>query len=404
MDGMVTWRFNVVMESLPLMLQTALFLLCCALVRYLFTIDDKIAWAVVGFTAIGFLLYSFIFVAAILFYNCPFQTPLALAIRFAVRGPGRKLLNRLKRSGRWLPCTPTKAEEWLGISPRDSYPWDNYGDFNVDDAGGRVEIRTVGPPSLFGEETGRGGNILDSNCIVWLFKMSTDAEVIQVIMRLIPDVVWYAGVQIPPLEKLYDTILECFDQSSEPPLVIPGFRNMAYLSAKALVHIVVQYTFMSIEFDRAVFDSISRRDTQSIGSGHYEGDSDLESALGMIDRVFGPKNTKPMDWHKFSLSVPHHTWMGQVLFYRAWGAIAEGEPLPDDTKGLILHTLRLDSPPSAIVTLCLAMIHLILRIRLQTKDKQVIDGRSVSFAQFSSRIKLTFPPQPKHPLSNHHDI
>ena len=84
MNGMATWRFHLVMESLPLMLQVALLLLGCALSKYLFTIDSLVAWVVVGFTAFGFIFYFVIVVVAALSYDCPFQTPFSLFIRLTV--------------------------------------------------------------------------------------------------------------------------------------------------------------------------------------------------------------------------------------------------------------------------------------------------------------------------------
>jgi len=81
------------------------------------------------------------------------------------------------------------------------------------------------PTPLFNKETDWDGYVLDSNCIAWMFEMSMDTDVIMVIMRFIPEVVWYAGIRTTSLERLYDTVLECFDRSSGRPVVIPKLRN-----------------------------------------------------------------------------------------------------------------------------------------------------------------------------------
>ena len=75
LNGIVTWYFDYVMESLPLMLQAALFLLGCALSRYLWEIDTTVASVILGVTSLGILLYLFIVIAGSVFASCPYQTP-----------------------------------------------------------------------------------------------------------------------------------------------------------------------------------------------------------------------------------------------------------------------------------------------------------------------------------------
>lgn len=70
-----------------------------------------------------------------------------------------------------------------------------------------------------------------------------------------------------------------------------------------------------------------------MGTKHY--DSDLESALGIIDCVIG--DFELMYWQNFP--SPFRT---------------------DDTKEFILHSLRLEPPPALIVTGCLLTIGLVI--------------------------------------------
>ena len=229
------------------------------------------------------------------------------------------------------------------------------------------------PPSLFDKETDWDGYMLDSSCIARMFQMSTDADVSMAIMRFIPEVVWHPGIQTTPLERLYDTALECFDSSSGHPVVVTKRRDKAYLSAKALVHLVIQRKCIGNESDEAVFKPISDRH-QTMGSKHYEGDPDLESILGIIDRVSGIHVPEPMRWDEFSFTVPYHAWMGHILLYRAWDAIRKGQPLPDDTKEFVLYSLRLDPPPpTPIVADCLFIVGLVLGIELRIDDLLVVD-------------------------------
>jgi len=84
MNGMVTWHFDFVMEWLPLMLQAALLLLGYALFNYLFFINKAIAGVQICFTAFDLLFYLLDISAATLSYNCPFQTPASLILRFLI--------------------------------------------------------------------------------------------------------------------------------------------------------------------------------------------------------------------------------------------------------------------------------------------------------------------------------
>ena len=251
------------------------------------------------------------------------------------------------------------------------------GTFDGNAFGDHIELPMANaeqPLPLFNKETDWNGYVLDSNCIAWMFEISMDADVMMAIMRFIPEVVWHAEIRTTPLEKLYDTVLECFDCSSGGhPVVIPKLKNKAYLSAKALLHLAFQRKCIGDESDKAVFRSISNQHP-IMGSKHYEGESDLESTLGIVDRVFG--NFEPMHWQNFVFAIPHHAWMGHILLYRAWDVLKKGEPLPDDIKEFVLYSLRLEPPPpTPIVADCLLIIGLVLGIEVHIDNLLVVDKR-----------------------------
>jgi len=85
LDGFEKWHFHLAIESLPVMLQFALLLLGCALSRYLWTISRTVAGVVVAVTLFGITSYIFLSLAAILYYNCPYQTPPSILARTAIR-------------------------------------------------------------------------------------------------------------------------------------------------------------------------------------------------------------------------------------------------------------------------------------------------------------------------------
>ena len=96
LDGIVTWYFDYVMESLPLMLQFALLLLGCALSRYLWEINTTVASVVLGVTSFGVASYGFFVVAGAASSSCPYQTPGTHILRHILRHVSPLALNALR--------------------------------------------------------------------------------------------------------------------------------------------------------------------------------------------------------------------------------------------------------------------------------------------------------------------
>ena len=84
LSGIVTWYFDHVMESLPLMLQIALLLLGGALSNYLWGIDVTTASVVLGVTSLGAISYLFVVFAGTVSVSCPYQTPGARILRYTI--------------------------------------------------------------------------------------------------------------------------------------------------------------------------------------------------------------------------------------------------------------------------------------------------------------------------------
>ena len=88
LDGIVSWYFDHVLESLPLMLQGALLLLGCALSRYFWDINTTVASVVLGVTSLGVFFYLFIVVEGTASPSFPYQTPVAHILRHTPHIPG----------------------------------------------------------------------------------------------------------------------------------------------------------------------------------------------------------------------------------------------------------------------------------------------------------------------------
>ncbi|KAJ7210779.1 hypothetical protein GGX14DRAFT_624913 [Mycena pura] len=77
LDGLHKWKFDTVMQTLPLLLQLALLLFSTALSVYLWTVNIPIAIIVLTFTLVGFGAYLVLLSSATISPDLPFQTPLA---------------------------------------------------------------------------------------------------------------------------------------------------------------------------------------------------------------------------------------------------------------------------------------------------------------------------------------
>ena len=370
MDGMVTWRFDFVMECLPLMLQAALLLLSCALSDYLYFINKVVASTLIGFTAFGLLFYILIISAATLSFTCPFQTPPSLILRYLIRFDDEHR-GYLKKTREWIRHIFSQGKKLFRRKP--GGPHGRVDPVAEENPANHLALQILSPSDqpfpLFPKDTDWENYVLDSNCIAWMFKMCTDVDFIMAIMKFIPEVVWHAGICDVPLERLYDTFIGCFDCSSGDYVLIPKLEDRAYLNAKALLHLSIQ---------RKCIGGGLKKHFKSIPSkflfmgpkckGHY---SDLESILFILGRVIG--GPELIHWQNFSFSVSHHSWMGHILVYHAWGA-KEDKSLSSDIKEFVFHSSQLQ-PPAPVIADCFFLIGFLLGLTLHEDDLSTVDKR-----------------------------
>ena len=381
MDGMMTWKFGLVMECLPLMLQAALLLLGYALSNYLFVINRVIASVVIGFLTFGLLFYFLIVSAATLSYNCPFQTPVSLILRFFIPSDNRRG-GYYKRSKKWFRYILSRMKK---CQPRRNSGPGSWRKFGASDRNREhIESDVVNPPQITDQGTNRDWDgLVDSDCVAWMFEMPMDIDVTVAMARFIPEITWNADTPAIPLERLHDALFKCFDHSFEGATLKQSLRDHAYFTAKALIHVGIQRKCIGDESSEAVFDSILSWHPM-MGPMDYKGDSDLEATLGIVYHII--RGSRPINWSKFSFTTPHHAWMGHILLYRVWDVLRRGGPLPNYIKEFVLHSFRLDPPPPAtIVADCLFIVGLVLGIRLHIDDLRIADKRWVHFVHDRDR-------------------
>ena len=375
LNGIETWKFHLVMESLPLILQFALLLLGFALSRYLWGANRSVSSVVVGFTSFGFLFYLSIVTASIFSFDCPFQTPFSLAVRFLIRLAVPYWLNVRHTFG------PKQQPPQSG-TPRVRY--DLPFSVNTIDRGDDLEANTTATPCmapdlilfprtvapLFIQKAEAEGERLDSRCITRVFVMSTDPNVVSSTMDFIPEIIWHSGIKDVPLKRIYGILVDCLNFSGPSPVVTPGLRNMAYLSAKAFTHIALQRRCIT-QYEEHKQDSWKALCASHplLSLADYDEDDDLEATLFMVDMTLGYDNGFP--WEQTRMTKGHHEWMSHVFLYHVWH---EGQ-LSKVVVDFVESSMSLRWSSDIVITDCLFIIGLMIGVPFHVSDITVKDKR-----------------------------
>ena len=214
LDGLERWHFQLVIESLPVMLQLALLLLACALSLYLWTISQTVAGVAIAVTVFGVGSYLFFTLAATLSYSCPYQTPSSLVFRallsrhYAALAPLitpsiAAFRSSMKKFRRFLLsfCAGVQgAASALGCVANTPPDIEN------------IPLATVTPPTRIFD------NVLldlesrkaDARCIAWVLCSTTDPDTIFSTVRFAADIVWYPEIAgALSVSTLLDLLSEC---------------------------------------------------------------------------------------------------------------------------------------------------------------------------------------------------
>ena len=249
-DGTITWRFDYVMESLPLMLQGALFLLGCALSIYLWGIDRTIASVILGVTSLGVIFYGFVVIVGTASVNCPYQTPHARVLRYIIR----HALPLVLRVVRLVASSITKGSESIAVLARSLKRY------------GRPMYIIVFPvyflvlPALLVYDMGllalailkgssylalrthiwfrgprkpvREQGVLDIQCISWILRASMDKAVHLSALKLLATITAQADFSPTLISTCFDILISCVVLVDDKAVVPPESEELAKESAR----------------------------------------------------------------------------------------------------------------------------------------------------------------------------
>ena len=381
LDGIITWYFDHVMESLPLMLQVALLLLGCALSLYLWEIDVTVACVVLSVTTLGVIFYAFIVVVGTAFTSCPYQTPVARILRYIHHRILRHTLPTtlgLLRSAFYDLVYESKclgpferSYRWLGRRQKISFLLKyilSFPLYLVLDAFQLAWALVRAPIALARKifnwirsarlaqacRTDQQVATLDLQCISWILRTSLEKSIhlsTLGFLATIPTLVDLSPLFIP---KYFDIFIDCVKVNGRIGVIAQGMEQFAEASATcfslAFCHLAIMDPMSSILTDiRQHYRRIFPCDFDLSGLP-------LPHILGPIHRkVHGYEASPPTEFPGYKPTYHEHI-AGRTLSKLCWSK-CQGGQAPYLCVSFALRFLSQDPlPPPSVIADCLLII------------------------------------------------
>jgi len=311
-SGLEKWSLYFFVESLPVMLQVSL-LLVCGLCRHMWPINAPVARISIGLTGLGAIFYIAIVIAGTSSYACPFQTPVSTTLCDSWKKvrPGIISLNIYPK--RMLSRTRRVWNRGVrSLLRRQSLPTIPLGSIEVRRSGLWLRPRDL---AII-----RRTNANDIQCLSWIFRNNTDSEALDAVIRLAGVVRWFDdGINDnPPSGVIVSTFEARFDSTRT---LYPGSRDRAYCSGRAIIWIRTLAMCKSEEFARE-FPLPVQKHTTPVP------DPDLDHLPPAICGDWAPSNY--IDW--LLITEPAHTHPLTVDF-KSTPASFPGQPDQTEPSG-----------------------------------------------------------------------
>ncbi|KAG1834898.1 hypothetical protein EV424DRAFT_532044 [Suillus variegatus] len=258
-DGLVTWYFDAVVQSFPVLLQISLLLFGIALGANMWYDQLSIACVIIATTVFGFLFYS-LMMACLISPACPFQTPTSTMLRMlridrvlrlvfkrtssyfqqltkslhgwtrlsaVYRGPVRAIGAFAQRS---LQQLITSLHSWLHFFLRFST---KVVDSEAQLLGPKVDVSSGNDHDLTLPNIPTSN--LEAPSVKWLLETSTDPEVFLAAASLVPQVEWPLDLDVSGiLHQLYDIYTSCVGFHGQ---IMPSLEEKASACLMAMSHL-----------------------------------------------------------------------------------------------------------------------------------------------------------------------
>ena len=350
LDGVVTWYFDYVMESLPLMLQIALLLLGCALSRYLLDIDATIARVVIGVTGFGVLFYIFVVVAGTAFASCPYQTPWARILRHT-----HHTLRRIPNTLRQIHHIVLRG----CYIPRHAIP------LTLPISSDRLRSWIRSARSVQARQLNQQTTILDSQCISWILQTSLERGIRLSTLKFLSTTPTLAEFTPALVSNCFDVLIDSVKVDEHNPVIVQGMEQLAEASAMCLF---LTYSHLSIADPTSnSLINIRLRYREIFPRNLNFSSLPFSHILGTTHGAIHHGVELPIKWQDYKPTNHEHVVVAHGLSKLSWYE-SQWRPVPPLCLSFTLHYLSQDPlPHPSVIADCLLIIAIDLgRNALQT--------------------------------------
>ena len=395
LDGVVTWYFEHVMESLPIMLQFSLLLLGCALSQYLWTMDTTIAVVILGATSFGVLAYILILITGTFNQSCPYQTPGSHSIRYlwrksqSLRGSfyttyssfrkihvGSTFITLLRRERRWAsePWWSGDNVWWylMHVTPRlpAMLAYDIFSVVRIPLMSGFVCMRRIyhhffmtpkSPEPLLPNGVSfdiinaseQQIHILDSYCISWMLGTSLDRDLIVVALELLMATSTFPTSDPTILLNCFNILAGCISIIENRAVVTQGSERLAEMAVTCFLTLLSH--FMVIAPGSGVIEDVRQRYKRAFSPTTSFHGLQSSSTMTAIHHLFytSAHGRRAVPWENFHPSPPEHGSVMRGLLLIAWSEYRRRQAYKKVPRWILrfaLRTLSQDTlPPDGII-------------------------------------------------------
>ena len=323
LDGIISWYFDQVMQSLPLMLQAALLLLGCALSRYLWEINISVASVVIGVTLLGAIFYGFIVTAGAASESCPYQTPGSYALRYL-----RPKVHRILHSAAAAVVSAFRRSK---------------------------AIKTVMREQGVDQNTA----VMEFRCIFWMLQTSLDKAVHLLTLKHLATMPTLAGFNPTVVGYCFDAFAGCVKGGvdNRDMLIVQGLEQLATVSAlcffSTISHLLATDPTSSVLEDarqryRKVFPTYI--DFQAHQFHHT-----MTAARWIL---FPQSSSLSPQWSNYEPSaIERSTTACSLVKFARFKAQSTQAKVPRWILSFALHSLSLHPlPPTSVIVDCLSIV------------------------------------------------
>jgi len=400
LDGVITWYFDHVMESLPLMLQIALLLLGLALSRYLWEVNIIVACVVLGVTSLGVTFYVFIVIAGTAFESCPYQTPIARTLRHTFHWiylytphPVHVVISNLIQIS-W--CCQLPGGWWSSLEQ----PW--YSTTNIVTSLTCIALLPVAllvdlsrlvpeivwsllqdEPTVTSPQThvlDKQTIVLDLRCISWILQTSLDKAVhLSTLKHLQQQMLTPINFDPAIVAYCFDVFIGCISVNGYEVVVMQGLEQLTSVSALCLFHTishlwVMDPTSSALRDVRQYYNKIFPANVAFYGH-------QFSHTMNAIHQVFIQSvGHRGFRWGHYKPPGDEHTLVAHTLLKLAqFGYQRMGQAkVPRLILRFALHSLSLDPlPPAPVIADCLSIIAVDLGCDISDTGAMTLDERYV---------------------------